>query len=132
MAGGAKEANGTGCISIGYNADTGFGGWSDGIAIGRNTIAYGGYDIAIGYNSGVTYSGASNAIAIGRNAKADESNVIQLGTGQNSTENTLQIYDDNIYNWNDLTLDVQDLHQNGNPVFGTLTDTVTPDAWLHG
>ena len=26
MAGGAKEANGTGCISIGYNADTGFGG----------------------------------------------------------------------------------------------------------
>lgn len=84
------------------DANGGFAGGN-----GASTLAGG----AVGYNAHVTTGGAIGAYATaslgfagGYNAKTiyhDESTLldaIQLGSGTNSQEKTLQVYDDNLYN----------------------------------
>ena len=56
------------------------------------------YCIAMGYNSGSGEAGGTGTpydyiICLGYEARAEAANVIQLGTGTNSTEKTLQIWD---------------------------------------
>lgn len=75
----------------------------------------------------------SNGFAGGMMAKTVNSNnsgidAIQLGTGTNSTEKTLQIYNDNIYNANTHTLTSQNVQVSGNITDGTNTVTVADIA----
>ena len=67
--------------------------------------------VIIGANA---WCNADNNIVIGNNATVISGNyLIQLGDGRNSTSYTLQIFDDNIYNWNTHTLTVQNILLNG-------------------
>lgn len=113
--------DGGGGGAIGYFASSTSGG-----AIGYDAIAtLGG---AVGNQAHVTYGGAVGGFATtsfgfagGWEAKTlDSGNVaidaIQLGTGTNSQEKTLQIYDDNIYNASTHTLTVQNFSLNGAPI----------------
>ena len=75
-----------------------------------NTIQGCGRSIAIGFNSSI-YADSTNGdnIAIGGNL-GDTNKAIQLGAGTNNTDNTLQIFNDNIYNHETHTLTVQEGH----------------------
>ena len=55
----------------------------------------------------------SDAIAIGINAQTDAARAIQLGTGTNTTANSLQIFGDNIYKADTHTITVQNIELNG-------------------
>lgn len=129
---GTEANNSGGGVSIGYYANVGNGG----IAIGGHSNANGFLSIAIGSDAysetgvavgkGAYVNGGGGAIGDGAhagegfsgglNAKTtyylgDElfyANAIQLGTGNNTTEKTLQIYDDNIYNANTHTMTLGD------------------------
>lgn len=95
--------------AIGHNANTGSGG-----AVGTATL------------SGDGFSG-------GKGAKCGQSgddiyDNIQLGTGTNAQEKTLQVYDDNIYNANTHTLTVKNAQIDGNITDGTNTVTVADIA----
>ena len=115
---GYNASNTTGGAAIGYNAYARTGG----AAIGGNTTANGGaavgpnatagYGGAVGMSATASYGGAvgdntktGKGFAGGKSARTVNSNddgidAIQLGTGTNSQEKTLQIYDDNIYDAN--------------------------------
>lgn len=82
------------------------------IAIGRTANAGVNGGIAIGSGSQANNSG----IALGSSATATGTNSIQLGEGSNSTPNTLQVYDDNIYDANTHTLKVENAEIDGKPV----------------
>ena len=84
-------ALGTNSSSLGYSA----------ISIGENSFAHA-YGIGIGYNAGASMIGAisigenskvigTHGIAIGAGAYANSNNAIQIGTGTNDTENSLQV-----------------------------------------
>ena len=102
--------------------------------------------VAIGYLSNARFSGSvcvgqgtestsAAGIAIGLNAKADVNiNIpcIQLGTGRNTHSNTLQIKDDNIYNFSTHTLTVQNAQVNGNNVYGVLQGETDPTGTTVG
>ena len=75
--------------------------------------------VAVGSFS--TTSG-SNGIAIGYNASSKAVGAIQLLTGENLTQNTLQIGDDNIYNHSSHTLTVKNIELNGKDLGTTLTE----------
>lgn len=125
-------------IVIGYDAST--YNQTNGIAIGRKAISSsGGY--AIGANASATNFGSisigpssnsyygvsigestksSNGISIGSGAKNGtdpdkgyDASCIQLLAGTNTHSNTLQIKDDNIYNYSTHTLTVQNIELNG-------------------
>ena len=68
----------------------------------------------------------SDAIAIGINAQTDAARAIQLGTGTNTTANSFQIFDDNIYKADTHTLTVQNAQVNGNNVYGVLQGETDP------
>ena len=86
----------------------------DGIAIGKGSKSVSGVDIAIGTNAIANPSNESGYhIAIGYNAKSSSNKSIQIGTGNNQRANTLQIYNDNIYNHSTHTLTVQNIELNG-------------------
>lgn len=151
-ASGAKPALSTysrsGGIAVGLNAEA----MEHSIALGDGAIAKNNaseYDtIAIGYKAKV--DGQTSGIAIGTRAEAFNSSIaigteakvsgpdistgydvyksIQLGKGTNSTSNSLQIFDDNIYKADTHTLTVQNIEQNGNPVYGILSGTVDPTS----
>lgn len=100
-----------GGFSAGESASCSFGGG----AIGNNT--YAGTGGAIGYGAKT-----SGGFAGGYNAETYETvggdikryiDAIQLGTGINSEEKTLQVYGDNIYNANTHSLIVQNASING-------------------
>lgn len=79
-----------------------------GLRIGNasNTSTYG---ISIGAMS----SSFDYSIAIGTPAAAQGSKRIQLGNGTNTKNNTLQVFNDNIYNHSTHTLTVQNIELNG-------------------
>lgn len=118
-----KNANAQyGGIAIGLNSTVGAGGSSDApIAIGRSSEAKG-----------------SNNIAIGQNAKLPAvdnryvNNRIQLGTGSNSTANSLQIFKDNIYNHSTHTATFQNLQIGGVDEYPTLSGADAPTTTTVG
>lgn len=89
------KANGSGCgnVAIGSGAET---GKAEAVAIGQDAKAKN-----------------TNTIAAGYKAEATVGNAIQLGKGTNATENTLQIFDKNIYNHSTDTLTVTNITLNG-------------------
>lgn len=98
----------------GFSAGDGASAISGGGAVGNNAIAMDGG--AVGYGARV-----GDGFAGGYNAKVSHINgafidAIQLGTGTNTTEKSLQIYDDNIYNADTHTLTVQNATVGGNEV----------------
>lgn len=125
--GGASVANSS-TVAIGKNAD---GGANLSVVIGRNTEVSGSQQVAIGYKAKTGFNAGS--IAIGSNAQLGHSvSGIQLGSGTNNTTQTLQIHNDNIYNYNTHTLTVNNIEQNGNPVYAVLQGTTAPDTTTVG
>lgn len=98
---GADSFSTSNSVVIGYKANSGTHGrcvaigegakctnW-DGVAIGMNAKAEA-YAIAIGSSSSGSTAGP-NAIVIGRSASATGNSSIQLGYGQNNTDDTFQV-----------------------------------------
>lgn len=105
------------------------------IAIGKNakgdssrnyTIAIGGDAYAKGGISIGESSQSTDGVTIGYLAKGTATDTIQLGSGTNSTANSFQINDDNIYKTKTHTLTVQNIEQDGNPVYGILSGDADP------
>lgn len=117
-----KIANSFGGASAGVNAFAiGTGG-----AVGLNATADSGGAIGSGAITGNGFAGGVDAKAV--NEYGSGIDAIQLGTGTNTTEKSLQIYNDNIYNANTHTLTVQHATVGGNEV-----DTIREDGEVeHG
>lgn len=114
--------NANGGLQLG-NANT----ESDGIAIGQNARAKNAASLALGYGSNANISSASGVYtAIGYNAKTSGGDSIQLGSGTNSQNNTLQIYNDNIYNHKTHTATFQNLQIDGVDEYPTLSGVDAP------
>lgn len=100
------------------------------IAIGDGAQANTPYGVAIGYNARAnrTLSGGGGiAISSSYNgAKTSANNAIQLGDGHNSTPDSFQIHNDNIYNFNSHTLTVQNAQVNDINVYGVLQSETDP------
>lgn len=110
-------SGGNGDITIGNEATTPVGGSSIySVVIGNRATTKQGRSIVIGSGATITSANYPNdtedGIAIGRAATINNvNNAIQLGTGTNSIEKTLQIYNDNIYNHDTHTLTVQNMNR---------------------
>lgn len=141
--GDGAKANWNGCISLGREATSSNSavaiGWKanagDGVAIGDGADAgsnNGHPRIAIGEGAKSTVNIVG--IAIGTNAVVgyQAHRAIQFGAGTNNTADTLQLYNDNIYNHNTHTATLQNITQNGSPVYGVLQGTTAPDTSVVG
>ena len=133
--------------AIGHSA---FADGSNSTALGNSATAdsgdfggeaYGEYSTAIGEfananQHSVAVGKGSNAwqdsVAIGYNAVAaretigditDPAKIIQIGEGTNNTPNTVQFFDDNIYNHSTHTLTVQNIALNGEDILNKIPDT---------
>ena len=125
--GGASVATSS-TVAIGKNAD---GGAKLSVVIGRDTEVSGSQQVAIGYKAKTGVNAGS--IAIGNNAQLGRNvSGIQLGTGTNNTTQTLQIHNDNIYNYNNHTLTVQNAEIDGTPAYGVLSGTSAPTTTTVG
>ena len=98
FAGGASAIAGTGGGAIGAAAGTGTGGTAgqfaesdSGGAIGENARATTGGAIGAGAFAGAGFAGGTSART--RNATREPIDAVQLGTGTNPNEKTLQVYD---------------------------------------
>lgn len=90
------------------------------VEIGNGANAYGEFGVALG-----TISNAGElSVSIGYYAKSTN-NAIQLGNGDNRKTKTLQIVDDNIYNYGTHTLTVQNIELNGVDLGAQLGDLNT-------
>ena len=110
--------------AVGAQAQTGYGGAvgsqaqsTTGGAIGNLAVTTGGGAIGQEASSIDGFAGGYQAIATVTNA-------IQLGTGTNNTDNSLQVLGDNIYNASTHTLTVQNATVNGSSV-ATQSDVTT-------
>ena len=65
---------------------------------------------AVGYRANYD---ANDALALGYYSSANANKSIQIGAGTNTTENSLQIFNDNIYKAGTHTLTVQNIELNG-------------------
>lgn len=102
-----KTSNGG--FSAGNNASA-----MDGGAIGNNASAHGGGAVGSGAITGNGFAGGVDAKAV--NEYGSGIDAIQLGRGTNTTEKSLKIYNDNIYNASTHTLTVQNATVGGNEV----------------
>lgn len=115
------EATGNQSVSIGVQAKS---TKIRSVAIGAQAEANSEYGIAIGYNA--------------ETGGYQTTKEIQLGNGTNTKSNTLQIYNDNIYNHETHTLTVQNIELNGEDLAtklentGGATVTTYTDAALFG
>lgn len=110
-------------IGKGATADTSQG-TEYSTAIGNNASTYQ-YGTAVGNNAKASATGtcvgrnssASNySVSVGAGAHTTAQKAIQLGEGMNSTPNTLQVLDKNIYNHSTDTLTVGNAQVGGKPV----------------
>ena len=118
---GAMTTDANGGVAIGDYAET-----EKGVAVGVEADSIG-ESVAIG-NSAETV--ASESIAIGGTqsnpALAFGTNGnIQIGGGTNETNNTVQVANDNIYNYQTHTLTVQNAQVGGNPVLTLKSEVLT-------
>lgn len=106
-------------FSAGNHASATSGG-----AVGRNAESTSGGAVGSGARTSRGFAGGYNARA--QDAEGNGIDAIQLGTGTNTTEKSLQIYDDNIYNAESHTLTVQNFTLNGGTIsYDSSTDTFT-------
>ena len=104
-------------IGIGFQALQSYGDNTSNIAIGNNAggIIKGSHNICIGTSSAAAVSGGNNialghyakthsgnySIALGYQAQTIGDDVIQIGWGSNNKPKTIQVWDKNIYQYND-------------------------------
>ena len=122
--GNSIEAAGDNSVAIGAHAQlsddyaTSVGAYStstgNGTAIGANSVS------------------SSGGTALGKGAKALATNAIQLGAGENTTSNSLQVGSDTIYKTDDHALMANGIMQAGKPIWGTILDPSDPDEYTEG
>ena len=134
MGGSADSHFGIGAISIGLyanaNKDTNIAIGSQARAINSYATSVGSSALSSGFGA-TSYGNNANAtggdsIALGRLSDANKDGSYQIGRGTNATANSLQIKDDNIYKTDTHTLTVQNIEQDGNPVYGILSGDADP------
>lgn len=104
--------------AIGWHSNSEQGG-----AVGNGARATDGGAIGRGATNTIGFSGGYEAKT---GTTLDPIDAIQLGTGTNTIEKSLQIYDDNIYNAESHTLTVQNFTLNGGTIsYDSSTDTFT-------
>ena len=86
----------------------------------------GDYSNPTSFLAGGAWNAGRMSIAIGYNADATADYSVQLLDGTNTTSNSFQIADDNIYKTKTHTLTVNNIEQNGNPVYAVLQGTTAP------
>lgn len=84
------------------------------------------------FMAGGAWKAGRKSVAIGPNASASGDNSVQLLDGTNTTSNSFQIADDNIYKTDTHTLTVNNIEQNGSPVYAVLQGTTAPDTTTVG
>ena len=92
----------------------------------------GDYSNPTSFLAGGAWNAGRMSIAIGYNADATADYSVQLLDGTNTTSNSFQIADDNIYKTKTHTLTVNNIEQNGNPVYAVLQGTTAPDTTTVG
>lgn len=118
-------SNGTGNIVIGAKADGPSNETnSDGTITPASAVVIGNY--------ATTSTEALRAIVMGSNARAEAKDAIQLGMGTNSTENSVQFFNDNIYKKDTKTFTMQNLTVAGNDIYGLLKGEGAPAETLVG
>lgn len=90
------------------------------------------YSFSNSFMAGGAWNAGRKSVAIGPNADASGDSSVQLLDGINTTSNSFQIADDNIYKTNTHTLTVNNIEQNGNPVYAVLQGTTAPDTTTVG
>ena len=111
ITGGARQSDTKESIVIGYGAH---GGdlQEQNVVIGASARAINAsQQTAIGMDADC--NGGRYGVALGYASHSWQPKAIQVGYGTNNTENTLQVYDDNIYNHHTHTLTVQNIELNG-------------------
>lgn len=93
--------------AIGNNAST----YQYGTAVGNNAKAS-----AVGTCVGRNSSASNYSVSVGAGAHAPAQKAIQIGEGINSTANTVQFHEDNIYNTSTHTLTVENAQVGGSDV----------------
>ena len=123
-----KIKNGFGGFAAGQNAVTEQGvavgngaSTNSGVALGGNASAGNGAAVGVAAVTGDGFAGGNQAKTINTNGAPIDA--IQLGTGTNTKEKTLQVYGNNIYNAQNGTLSAHSLYLNGS--FSALTDIGT-------
>lgn len=114
-------------VSIGNNSYAS----SSGTALGYHAKCHGYLALGRGAES------RNSSLAFGINATANASHSIHFNTNitgshSNEIENSFQIDDDNIYKTDTHTLTVNNIEQNGNPVYAVLQGTTAPDTTTVG
>lgn len=116
MAGGSHaNNNGNYNVAIGHQTQLGINDSS--VVIGRNSSSTMQSSVAIGHSAGVRGVGSFG---------------IQIGRGTNSTPNSFQVNNDNIYKSDTHTLTVQNAEINGTPAYGVLSGTSAPTTTTVG
>ena len=115
-------------IAIGYDSNIGNGALSS-ITIGENSSVTQAVGIAIGHDAEVQgASSLSGAVAIGDTAIASASDAIQLGTGTNSTIETLQYLTNTLANSDGIQAPTSAGAPTSTPADGSLSVDTSNDA----
>ena len=92
-----QNANSTYGVAVGNGASS-----TSGVSIGGNASASNGVAVGVSAKTGDGFAGGYQAKTVNENGVVIDA--IQLGTGTNTQEKTLQVYNDNIYNANTKTM----------------------------
>ena len=121
-----QNSNATYGVAVGNGANT-----SSGVSIGNNARAGNGVAVGVSAKTGDGFAGGYQAKTVNENGVVIDA--IQLGTGTNTQEKTLQVYNDNIYNANSHTLNVQSASINSvNAQLGNISEIQTNSINLDG
>lgn len=129
--GGHTTANASNAIAVGYMSKSDV---QNSIAVGVRAQSKGDGNVVIGNEAtGFNWGGTNNMqVVLGAYAHSTAGKAHQIGAGTNSTANSFQVNDDNIYKTNTHTLTVQNIEQNGNPVYGILSGNADPTTETAG
>ena len=92
-----QNSNATYGVAVGNGASS-----TSGVSIGGNASASNGVAVGVSAKTGDGFAGGYQAKTVNENGVVIDA--IQLGTGTNTQEKTLQVYNDNIYSANTHTL----------------------------
>lgn len=129
--GGHTTANASNAIAVGYMSKSDV---QNSIAVGVRAQSKGDGNVVIGNEAtGFNWGGTNNMqVVLGAYAHSTAGKAHQIGAGTNSTANSFQVNDDNIYKTNTHTLTVQNIEQEGNPVYGILSGNADPTTETAG
>lgn len=116
-------------VAIGHTADAG----QYGVAIGKNAKTQNTSNSDVMNGTAIGYGTRSDAysVAIGSMAKAQADSTVQIGEGTNTTPNTVQIFDKNIYNHLTDTLNVGNIKMNNEDILYKIFNTFYPIGTIY-